>query len=73
MMVTEYENLYRSLFNHADRHIMIIETLAQKSKGLSREEIITMSGINDGGTLTTVLRELEESGFISKSYPFGKR
>jgi len=73
MMVTEYENLYRSLFNHADRHINIIETLAKKNKGLTREEIVTMSGINDGGTLTTVLRELEESGFISKSYPFGKK
>jgi len=61
------------LFNHADRHITIIETLAQKNKGLSREEIVTMSGFNDGGALTTVLRELEESGFISKSYPFGKK
>lgn len=73
ILVTEYENLYRSLFNHADRHITIIETLAQKSKGFSREEIITLSGLNDGGTLTTVLGELEESGFISKSYPFGKK
>ncbi len=73
ILVTEYENLYRSLFNHADRHITIIETLAQKNKGLSREEIVTMSGFNNGGALTTILRELEESGFISKSYPFGKK
>jgi AAA+ ATPase superfamily predicted ATPase len=73
MLVMEYENLYRSLFNHAERHIMIIETLAKKNKGLSREEIVTMSTINDGGGLTTLLRELEESGFISRSYPYGKK
>jgi AAA+ ATPase superfamily predicted ATPase len=70
---TEYDNLYRSLFSHADRHISIIETLAGKPRGLSREGIIQFSGIRDGGTLTTTLRELEESGFISKSYPFGKK
>jgi len=73
LLVTEYENLYRSLFNHADRHITIIETLARKNKGLSREEIVMMSNFADGGALTTVLRELEESGFISKSFPFGKK
>jgi hypothetical protein len=73
ILVTEYENLYRSLFNHADRHITIIETLAEKNKGLSREEIITKSSFNNGGALTAVLRELEESGFISRSYPFGKK
>jgi AAA+ ATPase superfamily predicted ATPase len=73
MLVTEYENLYRSLFDHPDRHISIIETLAKKSKGLNREEIVAMSTINDGGGLTRILRELEESGFISRSYPYGKK
>ena len=73
ILVTEYENLYRSLFNHAERHITVIETIAKKNKGLSREEIVKASGFNDGGALTTVLRELAESGFISKSYPFGKK
>ena len=73
LLVSEYDNLYRSLFNHADRHITIIETLAGKPRGLSREEIVKISRVKDGGALTTVLRELEESGFISKSFPFGKK
>lgn len=73
LMATEYDNLYRSLFNHADRHIAIVETLAGKPQGLSRENIVQLSGLQDGGTLTTVLRELEESGFVNKSYPFGKK
>jgi AAA+ ATPase superfamily predicted ATPase len=73
LLALEYDNLYRSLFNHADRHITIIESLAGKPKGLTREEIVKLSGIKDGGALTTILRELEESGFISKSVPFGKK
>jgi len=72
-LTTEYDNLYRSLFVHADRHIEIIESLASKPQGLSRESLVRLSGIKDGGTLTTVLRELEESGFIGKSHPFGKK
>jgi AAA+ ATPase superfamily predicted ATPase len=73
LLALEYDNLYRSLFNNAERHISIIETLAAKPKGLGREEIVKLSGIKDGGALTTILRELEESGFISKSVPFGKK
>ena len=72
-LATEYDNLYRSLFNHADRHTTIIETLAGKPQGLSRDGIIQFSGMKNGGTLTTVLGELEESGFISKSFPYGKK
>ena len=29
--------------------------------------------IKDGGVLTNILRELEESGFITKTHPFGKK
>lgn len=73
LLATEYDNLYRSLFNHADRHMAIIEVLATKPRGISREEVVKLSNIKDGGVLTTILRELEESGFINKSAPFGKK
>ncbi|WP_315823508.1 hypothetical protein [Paraflavitalea speifideaquila] len=72
-MALEYDNLYRSLFTNADKHITIIEALAGKPKGLGREEIVKLGGIKDGGALTTILRELEEGGFVSKSVPFGKK
>ncbi|MBS1664109.1 MAG: AAA family ATPase [Bacteroidetes bacterium] len=73
MLIAEYKNLYHSLFNHAERHITVIEALAQKNKSLTREEIVQSSGISNGGALTTILKELEESGFINKSFPFGKK
>lgn len=73
LLTFEYENLYRSLFSKAERHIAIIEALASKPQGLTRDEIIQTSRLLNGGTLTALLQELEESGFISKSYPFEKK
>lgn len=73
LLTFEYENLYHSLFSKAERHIAIIEALAAKVQGLTREEIIRTSPLVNGGTLTQLLEELEESGFISKSLPFKKK
>jgi uncharacterized protein len=73
LLVTEYDNLYRSLFTKAERHMAIIEVLATKNRGLTREEIIMLSGLGNGGTVTKILQELDESGFITKSYPFEKK
>jgi hypothetical protein len=45
--------------------MQIIEILAQKRRGLLREEIVKFSKIPDGGGLTTILEDLELCGFIS--------
>jgi uncharacterized protein len=47
--------------------------LASIWKGLSRNEILTATKIKDGSGLTTILQELELSGFISSYTPFGKK
>jgi AAA+ ATPase superfamily predicted ATPase len=70
---TEYHNLYASLFNKSERHIAVVEALASKKKGLNRQEIIKLSKLPDGGGLTRILKELEESNFIRKYQSFGKR
>ena len=67
----EFNNLYRSLFLNADKHITIIEALSRKSKGLSRQELIAETKFQDGGGLTRILRELEESNFIRHYPSFG--
>jgi uncharacterized protein len=69
----EYDNLYHSLFEQADRHLKIVEALSGKKKGLSRAGIIRHTGIANGGGLTRLLRELEESHFIRKYKAFGKK
>lgn len=69
----EFDNLYAALFKNSDKHITIVRALAQKWKGLTRSEIIQISGLSDGGGFTKALNELLRSGFISAYFPFGKR
>ncbi|MEZ4884182.1 MAG: ATP-binding protein [Chitinophagales bacterium] len=69
----EYEELYASLFKKSEKHLAIIEALAQKKKGLSRAEIIRLTKLSNGGGLTRVLKELEESSFIRRYQGFGKK
>jgi uncharacterized protein len=71
LLRTEFDNLYASLFKAADKHILIIETLAKKNKGMSREELIEKTKFPNGGSLTRILSELEESGFIRRYKSFG--
>ncbi len=72
LLKAEFDNLFKSLFTKAERHESIIATLAKKGKGLTREEISKGTKIPTGGTLTQLLDELEESGFIRKYMSFGK-
>ena len=69
----EFQKLYTSLFKNSEKYIEIIEALSNKNKGLVREEIIKISGITDGGTLTKMLEELELCDFIRSYYGFGKK
>ena len=71
-LADEFEELYASLFDNHERHLAIIQVLAKKQQGLTRNEIEQLSGIPGGGNLTTILEELETSGFILKTIPFGR-
>jgi len=67
----EFGQLYAALFEHHERHLKIIEALATKRAGLTRAELIEHSGLS-GGNLSTILQELETTGFILRSVPFGR-
>ncbi len=64
LLKNEFFNLYRSLFRKYEIYEKIVAILATKNEGLQRSDIIRLSGISSGGTLTKVLADLEESGFI---------
>lgn len=64
LLKNEFFNLYRSLFRKYEIYEKVVEVLSSKNMGLQRSEIIQLSGISSGGTLTKVLTDLEESGFI---------
>ena len=69
----EYDNLYKALFRNSDKHEAIVKTLAKKSKGLTRKELINLSKINAGGSYTRTIDDLLLSGFITEFIPFGKK
>jgi len=72
LLVNEFENLYHALFVNAKQHISIVAALATKQKGLSRSEILAAAKLKDGGSFSRLLKELEQSDFITAYYPFGK-
>jgi AAA+ ATPase superfamily predicted ATPase len=69
----EFMRLYPALFEDATHHISIIRAMAQKWKGLTRQEIIAATNLPDGGNLTRYLDELVHSGFITLYPAFGKK
>ncbi|WP_443937686.1 AAA family ATPase [Pedobacter sp. MW01-1-1] len=46
LLSTEFANLYRSLFDHADVHISVVRALADKPSGMTRKEIIDTCNLN---------------------------
>lgn len=73
ILKNEFQNLYAALFKNNTLHEMVVEALASKNKGLTRNEIIEWTGIKSGGGLTTVLEELIQCGFIMLVYPINKK
>lgn len=63
-LADEFEALYSILFNRPEKYIKVIECLSKKKCGLTRNEILRATKLQDGGTFSTVLEELEQCGFI---------
>jgi len=71
-LIKEFDQLYTSLFEQSHFHAKIVELLAKKRKGITRNELLKSAGLKSGGTATRIINELEESGFIASYIPFGK-
>ena len=69
----EFSELYNSLFRNPDNYIKVVLALGQCQSGLTREEIINKCGMASSGTLTTVIEDLENCGFIRKVAAFGRK
>lgn len=73
LLRNEFPDLYPSLFSNAGNHISVVRALAKSRQGLPRQAIVANSKLPEGGSTSKVLEELEQSGFISSYYPFGKQ
>ena len=61
----EFNRLFDSLFINPDDYKKVVRYLAKKKEGFLRKEIAEGTGIPYGGGLTTILKTLEISNFIS--------
>ncbi|MGG9963472.1 AAA family ATPase [Ferruginibacter sp. SUN106] len=72
-LYNEFTDLYKALFDSADRHFKVIRALAAKPMGLNRNEIIKACKLQSGGSTTALLEELTASGFITPYVPVEKK
>lgn len=69
----EFNYLYASIFKNPKPYEDIVTVLGTKKAGMTRDEIIESSGLNNSGSLSTKLAELESCGFIRKYYAYGAK
>jgi uncharacterized protein len=67
----EFNRVFASLFERSERHVEVCRALARKKSGLTRQQLIRLTRLTTGGTLTNTLEELESSGFVMVSPRFG--
>lgn len=70
-LITEFKNLYATLFGVSKGHIEIARIIAQHHYGIGQEELANAAAyITSGGGLTKRLEDLVEAGFIERFKPF---
>lgn len=72
-LYNEFPKLYRSLFTNYEDQIAIVEALASRRRGMAQKDLAKLADMKLGGTFSKRLKELEESGFISRVPLFGKK
>lgn len=70
---TEYDVLFRSLFKESEVYKRVVELLAKKSMGMTREEILAALKIPKGGTLSEIIQNLITCDFVREYNAFGKK
>jgi AAA+ ATPase superfamily predicted ATPase len=72
-LCNEYGLLFSSLFENAEPYLEVINLLASKNSGLSRNLIIENINKSSGGQISLILENLELCGFIIKLANFPLR
>lgn len=69
----EYDFLFRSLFKDSTTYRRVVEVLASKSMGMTREDIASSLDVSAGGTLTEVMENLIKCDFVREYNAFGNK
>ena len=68
----EYERIFTSSLSKNEHYLKIIEYLA-KYKFVTRDQILKFLKIKSGGSLSLLLQDLEDCGFIDRIIPLGSK
>ncbi len=68
----EYNRLFAAIFNNPEESKKVVNLLATRHTGFTREEISHLADIPIGGGLSCTLAALVESDFIMRYTPYGK-
>jgi uncharacterized protein len=71
LLKDEFTVVFDSLFGKGKKHDAIVRLMYQLGGSCTREQIIEKAGLASGGDITTKLKELEESGFVTKHKKYG--
>lgn len=69
----EFNFIYASMFRSPEKYIKVVEALSGKKSGLTRDDIITKSKLKSNGSLSEILEDLIECGFVRKYCHLDKR
>lgn len=69
----EFDRLFKSLFKDDRMYREVIESLARRKSGKTREEILADVSFTDGGKYSECLQALEECGFVRSFSAVGKK
>jgi len=67
----EFERLFNSIFDNADKCMNLVRILGNRHCGYSRGELADKLCISQNGDFTKMIKALVGSGFITKYTPFG--
>lgn len=68
----EFEELFPALFTKADKYVQTVRLLSGRRSGYTRQEIEKAINVS-GGTLTTLLENLEDCDFVSRYAQYGNK
>lgn len=73
LLHSEFQNLFKALFDQAETNLRIIRAIRNSNNKISRTQLIKILGKTSGGRLNERLEELEASNFIQCFIPYGKK
>jgi AAA+ ATPase superfamily predicted ATPase len=72
-LALEYQFLLQALFRDDKDQDKVLSTLAKHRQGLSRQDLLLQSGIEEGEHAQNLLNELVACSFVAKYIPFSRK